>query len=237
MTREEFNAYPMCEKLYARAIATGEKVRIRRESEDNVFVYAKGRSRYGYRMMTDAFLRSYEPLPLKNPEAEWQKRVDNVINRLEKFGLWEELLPDFQNLRKLTYADREAIKKIHNALPYDSARLEEEYHEIYKAYWDKYPFLFDAGGAKSWYLYGMSDCKVKTMYFGKGSNQIAKQNIARAMAGKVRCTEYGRTGYDVSFEYDPNRNKAWYSEEYRGCGNGHYYLALDYNAALFVEDD
>lgn len=46
-----------------------------------------------------------------------------------------------------------------------------------------------------------------------------------------------RTNYDVSFTYRPEKQKAWYSEEYKNCGNEHYYIALDANAALFVEDD
>ena len=33
------------------------------------------------------------------------------------------------------------------------------------------------------------------------------------------------------------KEKVWSSEELRGCGNGHYYIALDANTALFVEDD
>jgi hypothetical protein len=30
---------------------------------------------------------------------------------------------------------------------------------------------------------------------------------------------------------------AWYSEEYRGCLNGHYYLMFDATHAIFYEDD
>ena len=48
---------------------------------------------------------------------------------------------------------------------------------------------------------------------------------------------FGRSSYDVSFSYDPKLQHAWYSEEYKNCGNGHYYLALDETHALFYEDD
>ena len=33
------------------------------------------------------------------------------------------------------------------------------------------------------------------------------------------------------------KNYAWYSEEYKGCLNGHYYIALDEKHVWFYEDD
>ena len=84
----------------------------------------------------------------------------------------------------------------------------------------------------------MSDCNLKSMYFGKGSNARVKEEIRVALENKQaydsgRC----RANYDVSFSYCPAKHKAWYSEEYKDCGNGHYYIALDANTALFVEND
>ena len=83
----------------------------------------------------------------------------------------------------------------------------------------------------------MSECRMKSLYFGKPYNRMIKDEIADAMANRRRTTQRARAGYDVTFEYDPDRNMAWYSEEYRDCGNGHYYLALDASTALFCEDD
>jgi hypothetical protein len=61
--------------------------------------------------------------------------------------------------------------------------------------------------------------------------------IARDMEEKKECSYRGDNGYDASFSYNPKLNKAWYSEEFRGCGNGHYYVALNSTHCLFVEDD
>ena len=79
--------------------------------------------------------------------------------------------------------------------------------------------------------------KVKTMYFGKYRNEMISNTIKTNMAKKIKTSETARANYDVSFEYNPENNKAWYSEEYKNCGNGHYYIALNNKQALFVEDD
>lgn len=41
------------------------------------------------------------------------------------------------------------------------------------------------------------------------------------------------SGYRVSYEYDPDKNMAWYSEEYLSRSGGHVYFALDDKTALF----
>ena len=43
--------------------------------------------------------------------------------------------------------------------------------------------------------------------------------------------------YDYSISTDPENKKARYSAEYKWCGNGHYYIMLDWDTALFMEDD
>ena len=43
--------------------------------------------------------------------------------------------------------------------------------------------------------------------------------------------------YDYSISTDPENKKAWYSAEYKWCGNWHYYIMLDWDTALFMEDD
>jgi len=84
--------------------------------------------------------------------------------------------------------------------------------------------------------------KVKKMHFGRkwlNDNKLAQIELNLKDKNKVTIWSDGRltNGYDVTFNYQPEDNKAWYSEEYRGCGNGHYYLALDATHALFYEDD
>ena len=122
-----------------------------------------------------------------------------------------------------------------------------DYQEAKKAFWDrtpissfasKYPFLFEDGELNSEYFTEIGECRLKSMYFGKRDNKTYKEMIASHLKNKENFTLYRiPVNYDVSYEYDADKNKAWYSEEYRNCGNGHYYLALDNSTALFVEDD
>lgn len=237
MNRKDFKELKTYQKIKVRQISSGEVFRAVKESEDNAFVYAKGMKRRGYRMMADTFCDRYDLVPEKDPGVVWAKRVAKAVSRLEKSGLWPEILEQFKDLQKVSYEDREEIKQIYWNLPWDNTRTEEDYKKIYGKFWDKYPFMFCQSGVIAGYLYGMLDAKTKSMYFGKYLNRHIKDRIAEALANRQKISEHTRAGYDVSFEYDPDRNKAWYSEEYRDCGNGHYYLAIDANTALFCEDD
>jgi hypothetical protein len=69
------------------------------------------------------------------------------------------------------------------------------------------------------------------------NNQERLNAIGEAMTNKVKYRTTGDNGYDVTFNYNPDEQKAWYSEEYRNCGNGHYYLALDNEHAIYYEKD
>lgn len=120
--------------------------------------------------------------------------------------------------------------------------MNERFKAHYAEFIDKYPFVFpeDNEGilnVNTFYIWEQSECKLKSMYFGKYDNAVIKDNIASALKEHRSISRRARTSYDVSFEYDAEKNKAWYSEEYKGCGNGHYYLAIDGNAALFCEND
>lgn len=80
---------------------------------------------------------------------------------------------------------------------------------------------------------------MKKMYFGNTfEGEMQKKSLHTAMeAHKDYYTGRVCAGYDVSAEYKAKERKGWYSEEYRNCGNGHYYLMLDKDYAVFYEDD
>jgi len=88
-----------------------------------------------------------------------------------------------------------------------------------------------------WYL--VKPLTIKKMRFDndKRMNEYKLNQIKEAIQNKQEIEIYGKTSYDVRFHYKPNENKAWYSEEFRNKGNGHYYIALNEKYALFMEDD
>lgn len=83
----------------------------------------------------------------------------------------------------------------------------------------------------------------KSPYLAYNTENVLRQ-IGEAMDNKIAyISGRYRNGYDVSFEYKPaSENKdgiarAWYSEEYKDCGNGHYYIALNRTHAIYWEKD
>jgi hypothetical protein len=217
-----------------------EHITVRCKKEDtSIFVYAHGRSRYGYRYSFTSFadrydLKAEKKTTKKTPTEEWHGRISRAIKCLEKSGLWADLLVQLRNMLTMTYEDREYIRL--------NCAWNEESTDLINRYEKKYPFLFyTAENGKKYvnsaYIYEMSEITLKPMYFGKYANKKVKEEIAENIANKTEYKYSCRVSYDVSFSYDPKIGKAYYSEEYRDCGNGHYYLALDNNTALFCEDD
>lgn len=209
-----------------------------KETESNYFIFAKGKSRYGYRhMINEDFPVIYEADSDK--AKKWENRVKTVIKRLEQSGLWQELKEQYKNLLSLGYQNRQRIKEIDGATACNGNSADNE--EI-KALAEQYPFILveNSQGEKrldTFYIWDMSECITKSMYFGQWNNEQTKQAIKEHLNSGTRYSTHAYTNYDVSFEYNPESKKAWYREEYKDCGNGHYYLALDNSLALFCEND
>lgn len=219
----------------------GETVRFSKENykDGQIFIYAKGRSRYGWRVGKDYFNKYFEVKIEKSEYEKRQARYKKAIKKLEKSGLWENILKTLKNLQTISEHDYNDMKNI-----LYKSEWKERTDNLYKEYGDKYPFIFyksDYDGSlcyNSDYFYGIADCTLKSMYFGKWRNKEYKAEIKEALKNK-KPYETGRVrvNYDVHFSYNPEDNRAFYAEEYKDCGNGHYYIALDENTALFCEDD
>ena len=228
-------------KKYPCRNQSGEKLRFCVEDQNSVFVFAKGRRRYGWRYAPERFLVLYdvrpEDLQDKDQTPVWRRRLKRAVKCMDASGLWSEVRDTFKDMLDsgMTLQDKAALYELSGRYPLNLS-------DTVKALMEKYPFAFhetDSGfQVNSRYTCESSDCRLKAMYFGRRLNQRERNLRRRYLADK---TDYysGRieAGYDVSFRYQAKDNKAWYSEEYRNCGNGHYYIALDADTALFVEDD
>lgn len=66
-------------------------------------------------------------------------------------------------------------------------------------------------------------------------------NVQNAIILKRDFSCRWRNKYDnsISIKQDNGHGiaRGWYSEEYKNCGNGHYYLLFDAKHAIFYEDD
>lgn len=219
-----------------------KKERAVKESSDTVFVFWSRAKRYGIRLSLDEFLNTHDLIIDTEEEIDkkWHKRINKAIKYLNESGLWPDIKNFFENLSKMSYSDKKAIEEIywnHWHVP------NEDTQKAYQPYVEKYPFAFishEDGSVNvcTKYIFEESECKLKSMYFGKHENTFVKEKFAEALKNKQSySTGIIKVNYDVSLEYNAKLQKAWYSEEYVGCGNGHYYIALNANTALFCEDD
>lgn len=78
---------------------------------------------------------------------------------------------------------------------------------------------------------------IETVRYDKSldTHEQLKKAIRENRNFSDRWTRY----YDCSIEYkvSDDEKRAWYSEEYRGCGNGYYYVLLDDKHIAFREKD
>lgn len=63
------------------------------------------------------------------------------------------------------------------------------------------------------------------------------QKVKEAIEEKREYRDYTYWNFDFSIHTQEWWKKARYNREYKCCGNGYYYLLLDYNTALFYEKD
>lgn len=218
--------------------------------------YAKGSNRRGYlyelkKSTVDIELKLPTEKAEDRAEKQWYKGIKNFIKRTDKSGLWPELnmkakLSHEIGYRKLQQA-KEAYDKNEQGLSYeenDKKRVQDvkaidprlvSVKPSYKVGEKEYPEYEAVDTDILWHLAYIP--KIKKMNFGKYINSEKLQQIREAMRDKRPLYVSGRTSYDVSLEYKSESNKAWYSEEFKNCGNGHYYLALDHTHAWFYEND
>jgi hypothetical protein len=222
--------------------------RLARSSQGYVMVMHPERKRYGFYVTWSSFKCIIFPETKETSENDkWVRSWTNVLNRLEKSGLWEDVASDVRvalsvgyDKMKQSYAqywERHDYDKLAEEDKINAEKIKEIDERLVEYRDDGTPF---ANTSIIWYM--SKTAKVKKMHFGKKwLNDKELADIANALENKlpIRVGTDGRitNGYDVSYNYQPEDNKAWYSEEYRGCGNGHYYLALDATHALFYEDD
>lgn len=203
------------------------------EETGSVFVYAPNKKRRGWRYDEENFLLHFIIQPLADENLIWKKRLKRAVKLCWESGLWLELAEVWDNLYKYVTLDEKY--KIETMF-WDNkdiavAYCEEHYPFMIKTAEDGHEYLDTA------YIWELSRCELKSMYFGY-VNAREKELIKKAIRERK---EYSipriRTNYDVSFNYKPDTNQAWYNEEYKDCGNGHYYLALNHSTAVFCDND
>lgn len=199
--------------------------------------HKKGSRKMGYPLYDMPNLVDVKPITtIKSNEQKWIDGWTKVKNTLERSGLWTGIAREIDDALDIGHAKlKDAYDK------YWQIHDEQQRIDILRKIHPKLITYSDDGRMMPntnliWHY--VDNPRVKKMRFGKGEhNEYLLAKITSAIANKTAIRESGRTSYDVSFQYKPEVNRAWYAEEYKGCGNGHYYLAMNASHALHYEDD
>ncbi len=165
--------------------------------------------------------RTVEPITKDTDKVTICKRnTKNIIKYLTASGLWPDILENMMKLQQLNDEDLEYLCKCE----YGEHNTFMQEHGIEHISPDMYYSLLSKRG-------------IITINWGGAYNDWIKRGWLNALNEKRKYSMRWTVSYDNSIEYNPEGERAWYSEEYRGCGNGHYYLLLDEKHAAFREDD
>ena len=181
------------------------------------------------------YLAVYIPDP-SDPAEEWRKGWEKALGYLNKSGLWKDVREEIVIALDIGYESMTQAYAI-------SGNYDISENERIQAIKALDPRLIGTREDGSEYFHSEiiwqmgKPAKLGSMWFGKYWHKQRKHEIAEALKNHTKLEIDERAGYDASFYYNPERNTASYSEEYRGMGNGHYYLALDGVHTLFYEDD
>lgn len=205
-------------KYFVVTLSNGEKINVR------LFVYQntpcmcrKGKRCGDYIYSYD--IKDWVDIRVKNEiskERKYKNFFKNCVKYLEQSGLWSEMLEDF----KLILSNNELFNYI----------LESESTENYSTFKNK---LKEYGMNSTWV-----DCYITTIQKGIKHvrfNKYEREYIINNFNNEDKFSLRWKNGYDCTLSKQDG--KAWYSEEFVGCLNGHYYLALDAKHAIFCEND
>lgn len=164
-----------------------------------------------------------------NQKEIFNHNCDLVIKYLTASGMWANILERVKVYKEIGY--EKFIEIINNS----------NSNDIYKLFHEKnIDFSYDDET-----LLSKNFIKhIKYSKFGVGSKEDINNlyNSVFFNASNNKKTDgviRWRYGYDnrVSYRIKDEEKVGWYSEEFQGCGNGHYYIMLDNCHAAFREDD
>ena len=195
--------------------------------EGNLCEFNKRSRRYGHYFDSTGVV-NIEPQKKDDDVTKTRKFLKRVCAYLEKSGLWADILHDFKILLSLDDDKLNYILK-------NSSFSDEAYAMAREL------------GMKTGRVNGGVDCLITTVCKGivsipyhKYELDNTKELFRNAIANKGEYDHFWRKGYDNRVSCRLGQDgvmRAWFSAEFKDCGNGHYYLAIDESHAIFCEDD
>ena len=180
---------------------------------------------------------SCEPI-VKSEEGVYKRfkqRVKKTYDLLDKSGLHRSLKDEvFGYILNLTEEECKKLVSLLNSINNHADQLwSEKMDEIENHY-------HIAVGRTDMLCSMLGDKCFKSINYESYMREHENALVAKAIANKTDYHYRWTKGYDNSIDLGMTVNGDFggtYSEEKRGCGNGHYYLLLDATHAIFYEND
>ena len=211
-------------------VSDGEKHEIRLFiSTNNDICFAPKRRRNGGYMLSVSEMEKWDSLTKVNKGNKtdlvkrMRKRAESGVAMLNESGLWTDIKTELLKFLDLSNDD---IRR-----DFIDGDVYETYRTKKYDWLNSYQVFFSLKAKKCW----------KNPSFGK--YDFSKDNVIdyfkRSISDKKPIRFTWRNVYDNTLEIisDNGIYRGFYSEEFRGCGNGHYYLLFDATHAIFYEDD
>ena len=217
-------------------IGGGSKiVRLWQTNDGRIAIMDKGRKKWGHELSSwSDHYEDWATLRLvEHDEIDYYKRfvkrATDALKMLNESGLWSDIRQSIEHFFALTESEQ---KELVNDIMTDSYEL--FYNEVYKEN-GKYSWV---SGYQVFEAFVRKTCW-KSIAWRKWERERMSAEVAECIKNGTNFHRRWENGYDNSVEI-ANRDGeklAWYSEEYRGCGNGWYYLMFDATHAIFYEKD
>ena len=156
------------------------------------------------------------------------KRATDALKMLNESGLWGSIKECIEHFFELPETEqRELVNDI----------ITDSYEKFYKQTW--------GDGKYAWVRCHQIFCTFtnkrcwKSIAWDKWERERMSAEVTECIKNGTEFHRRWENGYDNTVEIASlNGEKlAWYSEEYRNCGNGHSYLMFDATHAIFYEND
>lgn len=233
-----------------------EKKRLFISTSGDICYFAKKRRTRGYAMDID----SIEDIIPKQQRPNdtytmFHRNVTKAAELLLASGMWPDLQKMMAGMATLTLEEYNEMTAHYDAYDgrYNEGLTYDQMKELQKNDIASFNAVLERKGHPAADIYHFNQLKSKgqiiSVPFSNGNHngdflksesqrlyEEAKNGECGAPHKSMRW--YGSYDYSISFEKtNSGELLGWYSAEYKGCGNGHYYLLLDATHALYYEDD
>ena len=206
-----------------------EKKRLFVSSRGELCEYIKRSKRYGY-PLNDYQVCHWESItPCKQTDdlTKIKNFMNKVVKYLNKSGMWSMIKTDYEII--LAQGDDFLADLINSSWTDKRDKLHKLAVSLGR---DSLSFHCDS-------IVDTARKGIKSVNYDRYGREIYKPIVKSAIENKTTTMHKWRKGYDNSVEVRMNNDIlcGWYCEEYKDCGNGHYYLLLDECHAFFYEND